>query len=49
MRALEQRRMKLSGEEFVGARSVGRRWREVKDEVVRRGERVKVTVWMGYL
>jgi hypothetical protein len=41
--------MKLYGEEPVGARSVGRRWREVEDEVVRRGEKVKVTVQMGYL
>jgi hypothetical protein len=35
--------------ELIGARSVGRRWCEVEDEVVRRGERMKVTVRMGYL
>jgi hypothetical protein len=46
---LERRRVKVSGEKLVGARSVGWRWREVKDEVVRRGERMKLIVRMGYL
>ena len=34
-KALEQRRLKLSGKKFAGVRSVGRRWREEEDEVVR--------------
>jgi hypothetical protein len=41
--------LKVSGKELVGARSIERRWREVEDEVGRRGERMKVTVRMGYL
>jgi hypothetical protein len=36
-------------EEARRRRSIVRRWREVEDEVVRRGEKVKLTVQMGYL
>jgi hypothetical protein len=48
-RTLEQRCLKVSGKELAGVGSVGWRWREVEDEVVRCGERMKVTVRSGYL
>jgi hypothetical protein len=46
---LEQRCLKLSGKELAGVRYNGWHWCEEEDEVVRCGEKVKMTERMGYL